>query len=100
MYADLEPQSQTLSFGRKIRLINWGLVLLVTLITGIGIGLLYSAAGGKWDPWAMRQLVRSIPGFVIMLAIAVVDIRVWLRRSAWAPSVGSTLAFSCSSRRN
>ena len=79
MYADIEPQRQTLSLARKIRLINWGLVLLICTITGIGIGLLYSAAGGKWEPWAMRQLVRSIPGFVIMLTIAVVDVRIWLR---------------------
>ena len=79
MYADIEPQRQTLSLTRKIRLINWGLVFLICVITGIGIGLLYSAAGGKWEPWAMRQLVRSLPGFVIMLTIAVVDVRIWLR---------------------
>ena len=79
MNTDLEPQRPILTLSRKIRLINWGLVLLICTITGIGIGLLYSAAGGKWDPWAMRQLVRFIPGFVIMLLIAVVDVRLWLR---------------------
>ncbi|HYD32161.1 MAG TPA: rod shape-determining protein RodA [Azospirillaceae bacterium] len=60
-------------------MINWGLVLLVCVITGFGIGLLYSAAGGKWEPWAMAQLVRFIPGFVMMLVIAVVDVRLWMR---------------------
>ena len=79
MYSDIEPQRQTLSLSRKIALINWGLVFLVCIITGIGIALLYSAAGGKWEPWAMRQFVRSLPGFVIMLTIAVIDVRLWLR---------------------
>ncbi|MEI8397047.1 MAG: rod shape-determining protein RodA [Rhodospirillaceae bacterium] len=79
MNSDLEPQRPVLTLSRKIRLINWGLVLLVCTITGIGVALLYSAAGGRWEPWAMRQLVRFIPGFVIMLIIAIVDIRIWLR---------------------
>jgi rod shape determining protein RodA len=79
MTRDLEPQRPDLSIGRKIRLINWGLVLLVCTITGIGVGLLYSAAGGRWEPWAIRQLIRSIPGLVIMLTFAMIDIRIWLR---------------------
>nr|WP_247886767.1 rod shape-determining protein RodA [Azospirillum sp. SYSU D00513] len=60
-------------------MINWGLVFLVALLTGVGVALLYSAAGGKWTPWAQPQLVRAIPGFVIMLAIALVDVRHLMR---------------------
>ncbi len=79
MASDLEPQRPVLTFSRKIQLINWGLVLLICAITGVGIGLLYSAAGGKWEPWAMRQLVRFFPAFLIMLIFALIDIRIWLR---------------------
>ena len=79
MASDLEPQRPVLTLSRKIRLINWGLVLLICTITGIVVGLLYSAAGGKWEPWAMRQLVRFFPGFIIMLIFAVIDVRIWLR---------------------
>ncbi|MEI6984835.1 MAG: FtsW/RodA/SpoVE family cell cycle protein, partial [Rhodospirillaceae bacterium] len=79
MNTNLEPQSPVLTLSRNIRLINWGLVLLIVAITGVGIALLYSAAGGRWEPWAMRQSVRFIPGFAIMLTIAVIDVRIWLR---------------------
>ncbi len=46
----LSPQSPQLTLGAKIRMINWGLVLLVCLISAFGVALLYSAAGGQWDP--------------------------------------------------
>ncbi|MGQ9365353.1 rod shape-determining protein RodA [Azospirillum sp. ST 5-10] len=75
----LAPQRPHLTLGTKIRMINWGLVLLVCIISGIGIALLYSAAGGEWDPWAKSQLIRFIPGFVLMLGIALVDVRIWMR---------------------
>ena len=38
MYADLEPQRQTLSLPRKIRLINWGLVLLIFGLMVLSLG--------------------------------------------------------------
>lgn len=75
----LSPQSPQLTLGAKIRMINWGLVLLVCIISAIGVALLYSAAGGQWDPWAKAQLIRFIPGFVVMLVIALVDVRLWLK---------------------
>lgn len=79
----LSPQGPQLTLGTKFRLINWGLVLLVAIITGVGIALLYSAAGGNWKPWAKPQLVRAIPGFILMLTIAMIDVR-HLMRSAYA----------------
>jgi rod shape determining protein RodA len=75
----LSSQRPQLTLGAKIRAINWGLVLLVCAITGIGIALLYSAAGGQWEPWAKSQLIRFVPGFVLMLLIALIDVRLWLR---------------------
>lgn len=75
----LAPQRPTLTLGAKIRMINWGLVLLVCAISGVGVALLYSAAGGQWDPWAKAQLVRALPGLVLMIGIALVDIRIWMR---------------------
>lgn len=70
---------QQLTLGAKIRMISWGLVLLVCVISGIGIAMLYSAAGGQWDPWAKSQLIRAAPGVVLMLTMALVDIRIWMR---------------------
>jgi rod shape determining protein RodA len=45
----------------------------------VGFVMLYSAAGGDFDPWADRQMVRFAVGLVLMLSVAVVDIRIWLR---------------------
>lgn len=78
----LEPQRSQLTLGTKFRLINWGLVLLVAIITAVGVALLFSAAGGHWKPWAQPQLVRAIPGFVLMLTIALIDVR-HLMKSAY-----------------
>lgn len=67
------------SLGRKLRDITWGLVLLITAIACVGFFQLYSAAGGDIDPWADRQMARFVVGLTIAVAIAVTDIRIWLR---------------------
>ena len=41
--------------------------------------MLYSAAGGDLQPWAGRQMVRFAVGLGIMIAVALIDIRVWFR---------------------
>lgn len=67
------------TLGDKIRHINWGLVAVILLIGVTGIALLYSAGGKSWEPYAGQQLTRFVAGFVIMLGLALVDIRFWLR---------------------
>ncbi|CAK0762937.1 Peptidoglycan glycosyltransferase MrdB [Azospirillaceae bacterium] len=76
---EISPQRPLLTFSGKIRMINWGLVFLICSISGVGVALLYSAAGGNWEPWAMRQFIRFIPGLIIMLVFAMIDIRFWMR---------------------
>jgi rod shape determining protein RodA len=71
--------SQRLSIGRKVLQINWGLVLLITATAAVGIAMLYSAANGSWNPWATRQIARYGVGLVILITIALVDIRFWWR---------------------
>ncbi|MFL6813008.1 MAG: rod shape-determining protein RodA [Bradyrhizobium sp.] len=66
---------------QKLRLISWLMVLLIGLVAGIGFVMLYSAAGGSFDPWADRQMIRFVVGIMLMLGVAIVDIRVWLRNA-------------------
>jgi rod shape determining protein RodA len=66
---------------QKLLLLNWELVLLIVLTASIGFAMLYSAANGNFDPWASRQIARFVVGVVLMLMVAVVDIRIWLRGS-------------------
>jgi rod shape determining protein RodA len=67
------------SFAEKLWSINWGLVLLLTVIACVGFAMLYSAANGHWQPWAGKQAIRYAVAVVIMLGVAMVDIRFWLK---------------------
>jgi rod shape determining protein RodA len=58
--------------------INWGLVLLITLIACAGFAALYSVAGGSLRPWALPQMIRFAVGLGILIAVAMIDIRVWM----------------------
>jgi rod shape determining protein RodA len=64
--------------GEKLLEINWGLVLLIAVIASMGFAMLYSVAGGHFLPWAMPQIIRFLIGVCLLVAIALVDIRVWM----------------------
>jgi rod shape determining protein RodA len=68
-----------LPLGDKLRLFNWGLVALIVAIGLIGIALLYSAGGKSWEPWAGAQLSRFVIGLGVMMIVALIDIRIWMR---------------------
>ena len=68
-----------LSLGKKILHIHWFFVLLICLTAGVGVAMLYSAANGSMDPWASRQAARFGVGFVVMILVALVDVRIWMR---------------------
>jgi rod shape determining protein RodA len=61
----------------KFGQIDWTLTLLLCLIAGAGGMMLYSIAGGAWEPWAGKQLMRFGLCLGLMLALAVVEVRVW-----------------------
>ena len=69
---------RTLAPAEKLREINWGLVLLIGIIACAGFAMLYSDADGHLWPWAAPQMIRFGIGLVIMVAVAVSDIRFWL----------------------
>lgn len=75
----LSTRNPEMSLRQKIWQLNWGLVLLVCLVAGIGFAMLYSAANGSFHPWASAQMMRFGLGFAIMIVAALVDIRVWFR---------------------
>ena len=54
-------------------------MLLVTALAGVGFAMLYSAANGHWDPWASKQIMRYAVAVVVMLSVAMVDLRTWYR---------------------
>lgn len=68
-----------MTLAQKFWQINWGLILLLALVSSIGFAMLYSAAGGSFEPWAVRQMARFAAGCCIMLMVAMVDLRIWMR---------------------
>jgi len=49
---------------QKLQVMSWGLILLVCLLACVGFAALYSAAGGNFDPWASKQMVRFSVGLI------------------------------------
>jgi rod shape determining protein RodA len=72
-----------LTLADKVRGLQWGLVLLVALIAGVGFAMLYSAANGDAQPWASRQMTRFAIALVPMIAAALIDVRYWFRSAYW-----------------
>jgi len=68
-----------LTVSEKLRQITWSMLFFIVLIGCFGFAMLYSAAKGSVDPWAMRQGIRFLFGLGILVAVALVDIRVYLR---------------------
>ena len=79
--ARLGPKPSQMSLVDKLGRISWGLIFLTSVIACIGFGMLYSAADGNMNPWASRQILRFAAGLIVVLVIAVIDIRIWMR---WA----------------
>jgi rod shape determining protein RodA len=71
------PTGRELRWRDKLRVMNWSLVTVIVAICCIGFALLYSVAGKSFEPWADRQIMRFGVGFLIMIAIALIDIRKW-----------------------
>jgi rod shape determining protein RodA len=69
---------------RKIFFMNWGLVLLLVAAASIGFLMLYSVAGGQWDPWASAQIKRFGLGLALMFIVAMIPIWFWRNVSAVA----------------
>jgi rod shape determining protein RodA len=65
-------------FGEKIWRINWGLVLVLSAIAGVGVVALYSAAGGRFEPWAVRHAMRYGMALGLALIVALIHPKVWL----------------------
>lgn len=60
----------------KFTEIDWLMAIALCLISAISGVLLYSIAGGSWQ-WAAPQMVRFGIYFLLMIGLAMLDLRVW-----------------------
>ena len=75
----------------KVIYLNWALILLVAAVAGIGFLMLYSVAGGSFDPWAEAQMKRFGLGVAVMFVVAMIPIWFWRSVSAAAYLVALAL---------
>jgi rod shape determining protein RodA len=61
----------------KLSEIDWLFGLCLFLIAGSGALMMFSIAGSSWEPWAAKHLTRFIICFVLMVGLALLDLRVW-----------------------
>lgn len=66
------------TIAARLLAINWPLIALVALIAGLGVGSLYSVAGGSFQPFADKHAVRLLIGIGMILLIAVLPLRALL----------------------
>lgn len=66
----------------KIFYLNWALILLIMAVASIGFLMLYSVAGGSFDPWSQAQMKRFGLGMTLMFAVAMIPIWFWRSISA------------------
>ncbi len=72
----------------KLWLIPWTFVLLLSAVAAVGYVALYSAGGGAAEPYASKHILRFGFGVVLMLSLALVDIRL-IARFAWVGWLGA-----------
>ncbi|MBT7451015.1 MAG: rod shape-determining protein RodA, partial [Rhodospirillaceae bacterium] len=68
-----------MTLTEKLWQMSWSLVFWLCAIATIGFFMLYSAANASLDPWTTRQAMRFGLGLVLLLTIAMIDIRLMMR---------------------
>ena len=63
-----------MNFINILNRINWFFLILLMIIPCIGVGLLYSIAGGSWEPWALNQIFRILIGITLLITISFIKI--------------------------
>ncbi len=72
------------SFGLtgKLFKVSWSFIALLCALACVGYLALYSAAGGAAEPYATRHILRFGFGLVLMVSIAMIDIR-FIAKLSW-----------------
>jgi rod shape determining protein RodA len=90
----LRSEAAQVGLRQKLGELPWMVILLILLIGSVGLAMLYSAAHGDPDRWAVKQGARFAAGLAVMLVVALVDIRFWLRHAYTIYAIGLALLFA------
>ena len=75
----MAPSASTRPSGLVAKLyeINWLLPVLTGLLGLVGVLMIYAATGGVWGDGAYQHFMRIGFAGLIMIGIAVTDIKIW-----------------------
>ncbi|WP_298163398.1 rod shape-determining protein RodA [Brevundimonas sp.] len=68
-----ERDRLSVKFGQ----IDWRFAALLCIVGGTGGAMMYSVAGGSWEPWATNHVIRFGFCLVMMLGLSLVPLRLW-----------------------
>jgi rod shape determining protein RodA len=74
MFNEIEP-----NLTIKTQRIEWKLMFLVLTVSFIGVALLYSAANGNIEPWALKQLWIILLAIPFTIFISLIDLHIILK---------------------
>ena len=73
----MNPLSARAGFSAKLYEVNWLLIALVSLVGLVGVTMSYAATDGVWSRGAQQHLIRLIFAIGLMLAVALMDVKLW-----------------------
>ena len=77
--ADFGLNENKQSWQQKLAQMSFVYIILIVVLAVIGTVMLYSAANGDWNPWAVKHLSRFIAAFGVMMALAFIDPKYYYR---------------------
>lgn len=63
----------------KMAQMHWVLVCLISMAGCVGFAMMYSAAGGNMNPWALKQMMYFAVAFLLMVGLAITPASTLLR---------------------
>jgi rod shape determining protein RodA len=66
---------------RELARMPWGVILVIVVLAGFGTVVLYSAAGGALNPWALKHGIRFAIMFSLCLAVSLVPPDTWMKHA-------------------
>ena len=79
---------------KRLLSLNFLFIFIIILLAIIGTAALYSAADGNFKPWAIRHVTRFFVLFILMLIIALVDLKIIFKYSYFVFILCLLLLFS------
>ncbi len=64
---------------QRLRALPWRIVAVMALIAAFAVVVLYSAAGGSMQPWALNHALRATLFLMLALALSQVPLALWMR---------------------